>query len=259
MKGIKLGCQSITWGESQSADFPKVFAEAAAAGFAGLEIGFRHIQKTAPDELKRLLGARGLTLLGTHVGGNLVDASQAAGERNMLDQTLEYLQRMDASLLMYSGLRYQSDSQFQRDLEMLRWAAKRCEDRGIRLLYHNHNWEFADDGRIINALIEKTNVGFCPDIGWVARGGQDVLALLNRIKSRVGAVHFKDFPPGPADSKVVDPVLLGQGVAPLAQAARWAKEHVPDVWMIAEQDSADQPAAQAVRRNGAYLRRIFDI
>lgn len=259
MSAVKLGCQTITWGEGQKNDFAAVFKATAAAGYTGVEIGFRHIQQTPPHKLKQLLDAAKLTLIATHIGGNLENTDQAAGERDILAQVLEYLQAIGTPRLMYSGLKYENDAQFERDLQILSRTVEQCQSAGIELLYHNHDWEFADNSRVYNALVERTQVGFCPDIGWVMRGGVDVLKLLDRIKNRLGAIHFKDFPTRHAAATQVNPVLLGQGVAPLAEAAQWAIKNRPDIWMIAEQDKADLAAAQAIETNNYYLREIFDL
>ncbi len=256
MDTTTFGCQTITWGDNQWQDFPRVFEEIAAAGFAGVEIGYRRLQQTQPQDLLRMLDTRHLTLLGAHIGGNLEDADQAAGERNLLEKVLDYLDACKTTRLMYSGLQYKNQTQFHQDLAMLRRASRHCRDRGVTLLYHNHNWEFADGGRVIEALLGETDISFCPDIGWMMKGGADPVTLLDRMGSRVGAVHFKDF--ASAEKGLVDTVLLGKGVAPLAQAAQWGIRKRPDVWMIAEQDQSDQPTAEVARRNGDYLRRIFE-
>ncbi len=63
-------------------------------------------------------------LAASHVGGNLFDAQQAGQERSMLDEVLDYLQQMGTNLLMYSGLRYQSDEQLAAGIDMLNRGAQ---------------------------------------------------------------------------------------------------------------------------------------
>jgi sugar phosphate isomerase/epimerase len=254
---VRIACQTITWGETQRENFPAVFGASAEAGYTGLEIGFRHIQPIPPATLADMLAKNDLTLVATHVGGNLQDRSQASGEQQMLEAVLDYLNAAGCSLLMYSGLRFESLDQFQRDLESVLEAADRCRERGVQFLYHNHDWEFANDGRIINTLLDECgpDVGFCPDIGWIAKGGADVLNTLNRMGGRVGAVHFKDFA-GPGAE--IDTVMLGDGLAPLRDAAAWAARHRPDVWLIAEQDQAAVPPRQAIEQNARFLRGLVD-
>lgn len=255
---IRVACQTITWGEEQCHHFPAVFAEVAAAGYEGVEIGFRHIREIPPETLKSLLDANGLILAASHIGGNLEDPAQADAERSVLDEALAYLNALGCGLLMYSGLRYRDEPQFDADLARLNRAALRCREAGVRLLYHNHDWEFADaDGRVIEALLTKADpaLGFCPDIGWVQKGGADVPAFLDRAKARIGAVHFKDFA-GP--ERTIDTVVLGEGIAPLPYAAGWMQANLPaGSWAIAEQDRADLPPGEAAARNARYLKGLF--
>lgn len=248
---LHAGCQTITWGEEQRHFLPRMFAATAHCGYEGLEIGFRHIQATAPGELRRLLNEYGLTLIATHLGGNLQDTSQADGERAILDEVLAYLESVGTQRLMYSGLKFENETQFAEDLRMLQDAAATCRKHGVELLYHNHDWEFAHGGRVIEALIGETDLSFCPDVGWVMKGGADPVALLERLGSRVGSLHLKDF--ASRQGGTIDTVMLGRGVAPLQEAAAWAAKHRPGLWLIAEQDKAEGSPEQAIEQNAAYV------
>ncbi|MBT3377400.1 MAG: sugar phosphate isomerase/epimerase [Lentisphaerae bacterium] len=254
---IKLGCQTITFGAEQNEDFPAVFAAVARAGYAGVELGFRHIAEIPPTDLKRMLDAEGLTLAGSHIGGNLEDTDQAEGEKKILDQILDYLNAMEVKILMYSGLRGQDD-ELRGQIDMLNKAAVACRARGVRLCYHNHDWEFADGERIMGTLLEHAapELAFGPDVGWVYRGGKDVIEFLDAVRDRVAYVHFKDFAGLDGDRRNF--VTLGEGGAPLANVADWIKHNAPDVWVVAEQDASELPAAEAVARNGAYLKSLFE-
>lgn len=251
-----LGCQTITWGEGQRERFPSVFAEVAAAGFEGVEIGFRHLQSVPPARLRELLEQNGLVLVASHIGGSLEDVDQADRERSLLDETLEYLDQAGCHTLMYSGLRYENEDQLRRDLDRLNRAAALCQSRGVRLLYHNHDWEFAEGARAITALIQggSPDLGFCPDVGWVFQGGADVLAFLDAVRTRIGAIHFKDFAPAGASNPFV---TLGEGLVPFPAVADWLIRNRPGLWVIAEQDRADVPPDQAAQANGRYLRDVL--
>ncbi len=256
MSDFPIACQTITWGNEQSTFLPRVFDEVKAAGYGGIEIGFRHVKPRAPADIRRMLDERGLTLAALHVGGNLLDADQAGRERSTLDLALDYLDAMDAKLLMYSGLRFQDDEQFARDFMALSTAAEKCASRGTRLLYHNHNWEFEGSAQVIEALIEKGSrqLGFCPDVGWVMKGGWKIVPFLEQIRDRLGAIHFKDFA---TDGPGCDTVVLGTGFAPLVEAAEWVKSNTEGMWVIAEQDNADVPAGEAAAKNAAFLKSLF--
>lgn len=259
MNQLRFGCQTITWGQDQREFIPQVLKGVAQAGYEGFEIGFRHIQHIPPVELKKQMDALNIKLIGVHVGGNLQDRTQASGEQAILDVVLDYLNAIGATRLMYSGLRFEETAQFRRDLAMLSDADEAARKRGVDLLYHNHDWEFQDGGRVIETLINDTDVRFCPDIGWIMRGLgniEGVLPFLDRIRLRIGAMHMKDFATVNATDGRINTVLLGEGVAPLKQSAAWAEEHKPRLWLIAEQDSASGSPEDAVTANARYLRSI---
>jgi len=257
MAQIGIGCQTITWGDGQ-VDFMEHVAEtAAAAGYRGLEIGFRRLQGVSAEVMRDLLRKSGLELIATHIGGNLEDAAQAESEKSMMDAVLEAVIALGGRYVMYSGLRYKDDAQFAADVDMLNRSARKCADRGIRLLYHNHAWEFGEAPTVMDRLLDRRRpeLGFCPDVGWVAKGGVDPVAFLRRVAGDTPLVHFKDFAtmaPG------VDTVCLGDGVVPLAEVADWVRGEESCVeWVIAEQDKADGPADEAVTRNGRFLVKLF--
>jgi len=256
MNRFQLACQTITWGPKQSQHSPEVFAEIAAAGFTGVEIGFRHTRAIPAKELKAMLDKAGLKLVATHLSGNLEDRAQALSEQGMLEETLSYLKITGTSLLMNSGLRFENATQFARDLEALNRSAERCKKQGVRLLYHNHGWEFEDGARVMEALLRNgsPDLGLCPDLGWISKGGANVAEFLMEAGKRIGAVHFKDF--ATLESQT-DTVVLGEGVVPLREAAEWLKANRPGIWAIAEQDHAEIPPAEAARRNAAFLRKLL--
>jgi len=79
-------------------------------------------------------------------------------------------------------------------------AGQMARDVGLRLGYHNHNWEFfrlTDDPSktAYDVLIEETDrryVHFEMDLFWVVRGARDPVDLLRRLDGRVRQYHVKD-------------------------------------------------------------------
>ena len=258
---MRIGCQTITFGDEQYKRFDTVFAAVRDAGYTGVEIGYRRIEHCDPDHLRQLLDEHELELFASHIGGNLEDADQADTERSLLDSVLEYLHKVDVGILMYSGLRFESDSQFERDLAMIRRGAEAAARRGVRLLYHNHYWEMRDDARIMRALVDDggDDLGFCPDVGWIFKGGADITGILDLLAGRIGVVHFKDFAAAGtgAVQEACDTVEFGKGAVPLADVAAWVQESCPEAWMVAEQDISALDPAVAVRENGEFMIRCL--
>jgi sugar phosphate isomerase/epimerase len=261
---FSLACQTITWGDGQRERFDEIFARIAASGFQGVEIGFRHVRRTPPEELKTMLARHGLVLFATHLGGNLDDTVQADGERRVLDSVLDYVERAGASHVLYSGLRDRTEEDIGAGIAMLNRAARASAARGVRLLYHNHHWEFID-GHIIAALLAGADdeLGLCPDVGWMMRGGARSVDFLEANAARIGAVHFKDFATAGDGtvSQPADSVPLGTGVAPLREVAAWlrgsAVAREGPFWVVAEQDRHDGPPESAVGINGRFLAGVL--
>lgn len=257
---VRRACQTITWGADQSERFDEIFSIVAAAGFQGVEIGYRHIQNVLPEQLNALLSKHGLTLSATHVGGNLEDLGQAGEERSVLDEVMDYLEAIGVCQLLYSGLKGSSVDAVSEEIAMVGRSAKKAASRGIRLLYHNHNWEYCGSG-IMEALLAEAppELGLCPDIGWLMRAGVDVQEFLNANQERIGAIHFKDF--ATVDSSELDTVPLGCGVAPLHETAAWIRDtcnlEADSVWVVAEQDRHAGPVEEAIEINGQFLRKEF--
>lgn len=256
MGNVRIACQAITWGDGIGEKLTEILPAMAAAGYEGAEIGFRHIQSVPAERTRGLLVENGLELAASHVGGNLEDIGQAQREQGMIDSVLDYLEKTETRYLMYSGLRYENDEQLAADIEMIGRAARQCAERGVQLLYHNHNWEFEANHRVMNRLLEQApqELGLCPDVGWVAKAGVDVISWLDSVADRIGAVHFKDFA---TLETGMDPAILGTGAAPLTDVAAWVRRSLNDIWVVAEQDSADIPAADAAKQNAEFLTSVF--
>jgi sugar phosphate isomerase/epimerase len=254
MEYLRMACQTITWGDGQNRKFPEIFSAVGDAGFQGVEIGWRHLQGTKPENLKRMLDATGLELAATHIGGNLKDTNQAKGEWAVLDGIIDCLHVTGTKLLMFSGLRYNNPEQFEQDLSLLVQVSSRCTEKGIRLLYHNHDWEFSE-GHLIFKRLLREGISFCPDLGWICKGNGEIIPVLEQMKTRIGAIHFKDFA---SLEKKLDPVLLGTGIVPLKECAKWIRKNMDvPAWVIAEQDFSDLPAAEVAVANGEYLKKCF--
>jgi len=256
---IKLACQTITWGENQSERFDHIFSTVKKAGYEGVEIGFRHIKEVPPEKLVVQLAEHGLVLVASHIGGNLEDRDQAGDERSVLDETLDYLVAAGCSRLLFSGLNDESADAVADGIAMLSRSAEATAQRGVRLLYHNHHWEFLRRGTM-DSLLSNTqpSLGLCPDVGWLYRAGVDVMSFLKANASRIGALHFKDFAT-PGDGKIafnLDTVPLGQGLVPLREVTDWLRTNpiqTDPLWVIAEQDKCNGSAEEAAILNGQFL------
>lgn len=107
-------------------------------------------------------------------------------------------------------------------------AARRAADQGIAVGYHNHWWELETriDGApalvvLADALDDAVVLEL--DTYWCAVGGEDPVAMLERLGPRVAALHIKDGPIS-RDNETQQPAGAGRmPVAAILAAAPLAR------------------------------------
>jgi sugar phosphate isomerase/epimerase len=236
-------------------EFDDTLAQVAAAGYTAVETVGDH-GRTA-DELRALLDKHGLRVISTHL--------QLDALREHTREIIAFNQALGNDTLVVPyipALRGERRaSVFQEMGQLLGDLARRSRDAGMRLLYHNHNREMVVlDGRLaIDWLFDSAGpeLGFEPDLAWIAAADIDSLALLQRYAGRCLRVHVKDLAPKgerPEDA-VLDGVVMadvGQGTLDwprLLAAVRAAGAE----WYIVEHDNPHDPIA-SVSRSLVYLR-----
>ncbi len=204
-RALPIGAQVYTVRNEMQADAAKTLAALA-------EIGYREVELFGEwtfggAELRATLDDVGLRAASTHAGmfevrerwGELLDSVQALGVGQIVVPSLPGDAR-DAE-----GLR--------RLAEELNAAAETARAAGLRMGFHNHDFEMralGDAGpRPIDVLLEHTDpelFDWQMDIFWTVHGGADPLEELERYRGRVRSVHVKD---RTADGTMVD---VGAGV-----------------------------------------------
>ncbi len=76
-------------------------------------------------------------------------------------------------------------------------AAKIMANEGLKLHYHNHDFEFERFGGVrgFDYMVENTAAdrwGFILDLYWVHSSGLDVAEYIGYMKGRIDILHFKD-------------------------------------------------------------------
>lgn len=83
-------------------------------------------------------------------------------------------------------------------VDILTQLGKKCSEGGLKLLYHNHDFEFSKDEEgnlMMDYMIENTDpkyVNFQLDLYWVTKAGKDPVAYFEKYPGRFKIWHVKD-------------------------------------------------------------------
>ena len=130
-------------------------------------------------------------------------------------------------------------------------AAARLAGEGLRLGYHNHDFELSSligGTPALEVLADQLDEAVLLEVDtyWAAVGGQDVVALLGRLGDRVQYLHVKD---GPVVNREDFMTAVGSGRMPVAEILAAS----PSTWHVVELDRCATDMMTAVGDSLAWL------
>lgn len=250
-----IGCQLIVFGPTYDLDRDAdvVLDCVAAAGYAGVEGCGR-------DTLafKRRLDARGLQTGGLHTGLKGLIEPAALIERAHILETRDI---SNSGFMTWEG---RSLEDYRTAIRVLNEAGLRLREEGLRLHYHNHDFEFEQvtaDRRGIDLLLDELDpeaVDLCVDVAWVLRGGDDPAAFLRTYADRIGYLHLKDTTL-PTTTDGARWTELGRGAVDLAAILDVLPLLTRVPWAMIEQDHTDGDPRASATESRHYLRNTFNL
>lgn len=228
-----LGAQSFTIRAftQNKADFRIAMQKVA-------DIGYRCVQLSAigamePQFLRDTCDEAGLQIVLTHTNPD-----------RMLNDTAAVIREHQALGCRYVGMgmmndRYRCADWIDRFAQDWRRPAEMLRDAGMRLMYHNHNfeWERLSDGRrIIDVLLEQMPaelMGITLDTYWVQAAGADLMDWIDRLQDRIPCVHLKDMAVQGFQQRMA---AVGEGNINFPKVLRRLEELGKTEYMLVEQD-----------------------
>jgi sugar phosphate isomerase/epimerase len=201
--------QLYTVREQLAADRKGTLAQVAAFGYAAVEpFGILN----DPDGLRADLTAAGLAVCSVHAVPAGDDAEPVARAARTLGTDTVIVPHLAPDLFAEADNVREAARRLN---EMGTWAA----DRGLRLGYHNHDFELSSliGGRpALEVLADQLDAAVFLEVDtyWAAVGGQDVPGLLRRLGDRVRYLHVKD---GPVVDRTDLMTAVGTGRMPVAE------------------------------------------
>ena len=184
---------------------------AKATLMAVSEAGYKNIEAAgykdgkfygmAPTDFKKLLKELGLKPISTHQGSvtmenadsMIADVKEAGFKYFVIPVPPMGLFNYDQQTMTMSMTGGAPNL-----AEIITTLGKKCEAAGLKLLYHNHDFEFKKDadGIVpIDYLLENTDpkyVNFQMDLYWVTKAGADPVAYFEKYPGRFKIWHVKD-------------------------------------------------------------------
>ncbi len=188
----KAGLQTYTFRNALAQDFKGTFEMIKAAGFDYVELNERNYQDSSEDTLKALLDDLGLPCPATHISYDNLKNNVAGLIKTAKILGCEYM------ILPYIGEDQRSLEQWKQHALLLNSAGEQLADAGVKLAYHNHQFEFDDLGggtTAMDILMHETDPrynNFELDFFWANLAKIDIPALLRQYPGRFPLSHIKD-------------------------------------------------------------------
>ncbi|MBQ8030076.1 MAG: sugar phosphate isomerase/epimerase [Butyrivibrio sp.] len=167
---------------------PTPFIVRLLTKFAGMPTG-----NGGKLDWKKLISESGLKVISLHSYLNSIEENPEAVAKEALS--------FGTNTVVITGMYrfdYGNASEVKKLSERLNNAGKALLPYGVKLLYHNHNVELqkiSEDKTAYDVIIENTDpqyVNFELDTYWIADGGADVTALVDKLSYRIVMWHIND-------------------------------------------------------------------
>lgn len=286
----RLGVSPLSWTndvlEDMGGEIPldTCLAEAAAAGYAGIELGRKFPRKSV--DLKPLLDRHDLKLVSGWHSGQLAERG-VEDEMAAVASHAELLREMGCEVMVYGETAMMASldapmtaRRLMPEDEVAGYAARLTEvaawlmgEYGLRLAYHHHLMMVAETFDETARLMEVAGpeVGLLLDTGHAVAAGFDYTRLIELFGDRIAHVHLKDVRPD-VMAHVRDKELSfnegvrhgmftvpGDGAVDFGPAMRFLSSGY-DGWAVveAEQDPALAPPRAAVARAHIHLDTLIE-
>jgi sugar phosphate isomerase/epimerase len=262
---IPLGIQLWTVKSEAEKDLEGTLRKVYAAGFR--EIEFAGYYGKDPAELGKMMRGMGFSLVSTHAGAWDIANN---GPRIIADAKalgLKYVVCSSPGVTPEKEKLPWDEKMKAVDLADWKWNAdlfnkfgKQVSEAGMTFGYHNHDAEFKKfDGQTafdyLFANTDPKHVKIELDVGWVAVAQQDPVALLDKYKGRVIALHVKDVSKPGADGKQHS-VAVGEGIVDWKAVIGTARKHGTKAYFYEQEEPFTRPILDSAKMSGEFLQKL---
>ena len=258
-----IGLQLYSLRQYLPKDPKGVIAKVAQAGYKEVETygyskqnGFWGLNA---KDFSALLKDNGLTTPSGHYGLNEFFGT---GKTEELDSYIEAANATGQSHVIVPSINHEfikTKADFQSVAEKLNKAAEICKAGGVKVGYHNHNfeWKETEGTTFYDTIIDGTDAKLVTmelDLYWVVRAGFDPIAFFKKHPGRFEFVHVKDM----AKTQHELNTEIGSGAIDfktiLGQAKLAGIKH-----FIVEQENFSIDPYQSIAQSSAYLKNTLHL
>jgi sugar phosphate isomerase/epimerase len=154
-----------------------------------------------------------------------------------------------------------TEDDWRESAELINRCGGAARRRGLKLLYHNGNFEFVRSGSAtgFDTLLRHFDPGVVDlelDCGWVMAAGHDPLRYLATNAGRIRLVHLKDMTSTPANTRMVlNPAQIGEGIVDWTALLAAVRHAGVELAYVEQEAPFARPALDYARNNLRFLQR----
>lgn len=270
MKQFPIALQVYSVRDAAAADFTAAMQEVKAMGYDGVELAGTYDLTVA--EIKKILDQVGLQLISAHVNIELLEQDEVLDAYAATGMKYIAIPWLDPNTL-------NKKEQVAGRIAQFLPIGQRCKERGLQLLYHNHDFEFLPiDGKTIldtfydsiPAELLETEIDTC----WANIGGVDPAEYLRKYTGRAHVLHLKDFAGEKTENMYA---LIGQPLSAEERSAfqfrpvGYGCQNIPSIlaaaeeagveWLVVEQDRpcAGTTPMECAKMSVDYLKNLMKL
>lgn len=252
-----IGLQLYTLRNEIKNDVKVPIAKLASVGYNSVEVfgyGAGKFFGLTPKEFAAVFAEHNIQ---TPSGHYMMANYLIKGDEDELKRTVEDAKAMSH---VFFTVPYLTDNMrkglddYKKLAEKLNKAGEFVKSAGMRLAYHNHDFEFKDWGggqTGFDIFLKETDpklVNFEMDIYWITKAGVDPVQFIKANKGRIKMWHIKDMDNTP--EKFFTEV--GSGIIDYKEIFKHKKESGMEYFFV-EQDQVKMPVYDSITKSYEYL------
>jgi len=182
---MKVNIGTYSFGMRSPMSLEDKIKKAKEIGYDGVELLANDLQNNSTADIKKWLTENGMAFYDAHCS------------MEQVEEVLPMIKELGGFCATVAMHPFSNKAEALEVAKMLNAHGETAKKMGMKVGYHNHEYEFRmDEGKhILDYVIENTNpdtVVFKLDCGWAAAGGCEVVEYIKKYSGRFAFIHAKE-------------------------------------------------------------------